>query len=588
MKIMIFIAITIALIAGAVTQEMNGVNSILDSMNGQAQKEIFKAFHYLHEKTYELNSQEGLNKYRTFKANVEWIKNENAKLGEQIYGITEFSDMTHQQFVDTMLVKTEVMQAHIDDMEKKSLRFLHEDHHDDHHEHHHHHHDDHHADTKKSAGDHDLKEKTQKDHDLKASSYQDWSKYDGPVKNQRTCGSCWAFAALGAIESEYQKKKGAYVSFSEQYLVDCDNEDSGCSGGWPSRTFSWILKNGIIANEALPYVSKAQACSAKLKPFEYKIVTGSIYHSPQAYWSQATFDELITQGPVIVAMDASFSGFMQYRPSSLRPVFVKGACSKVTHAVVVVGKQQEKGIDYYKVRNSWGVSWGYKGYFMIQTGNCMLDNWGWMPKVDPNGFVPDSKHPPKPKPVPSDCVELYGANGFDSSPLKKACDAVPRLGGIRGVKFPKVQKNSNLKVGLFFYTTCYGVGSPNWDQHVVAESSVEFARLNGAEQTSSSMAFYKKASEGCVDFYTTTCMEGASSFSICNDIKDSQDVQLGELVNTKSINLDADITKIVFYSEAHYSGRAYTITNSLFNIGSNWTQGSFIRSGAVRSIKIFK
>jgi len=35
------------------------------------------------------------------------------------------------------------------------------------------------------------------------------------VKNQRSCGSCWAFAANGAIESHYSIKHGRMVSLSE-------------------------------------------------------------------------------------------------------------------------------------------------------------------------------------------------------------------------------------------------------------------------------------------------------------------------------------------------------------------------------------
>jgi F0F1-type ATP synthase membrane subunit c/vacuolar-type H+-ATPase subunit K len=273
-KIILFIfilAITIALIAGAVSQEI-GVNAVLDGMAGQPQKEIFKAFHFLHEKTYSLNSEEALKRYRIFKENVQFIKEKNAEEGQEIYGITQFADMTHQEFKEYQIAP-EVMKDMINDMEKKSTRFLQEE--VVRHEHfHHHEHVHHHGDKEVKRDDHNLREKTEDDHNLRGGDI-DWTKYDGPIKNQKTCGSCWAFAAIGAIENSYHKIKGTYTPFSEQYLVDCDNLDGGCRGGWPSKTFEWIADNGVVHQNTLKYVGKQGACDAKNKAYEYKIVKGA-------------------------------------------------------------------------------------------------------------------------------------------------------------------------------------------------------------------------------------------------------------------------------------------------------------------------
>merc|ERR1712032_967045 len=67
-------------------------------MEDNPKKELFQTFHYLHSKEYELNSEEGLKRYRIFKRNLQWIKNENAKLHQTVYGITQFSDMTHKEY----------------------------------------------------------------------------------------------------------------------------------------------------------------------------------------------------------------------------------------------------------------------------------------------------------------------------------------------------------------------------------------------------------------------------------------------------------------------------------------------------------
>ena len=53
-----------------------------------------------------------------------------------------------------------------------------------------------------------------------------------PIKNQGSCGSCWAFAACSEIESHHAQKNGVMLTLSEQEMVDCDTNCYGCNGGW--------------------------------------------------------------------------------------------------------------------------------------------------------------------------------------------------------------------------------------------------------------------------------------------------------------------------------------------------------------------
>ena len=59
------------------------------------------------------------------------------------------------------------------------------------------------------------------------------------VKHQGTCGSCWAYSAVGALEGAHYKATGKLVSLSVQQLIDCATDNHGCKGGWYERAFRY-------------------------------------------------------------------------------------------------------------------------------------------------------------------------------------------------------------------------------------------------------------------------------------------------------------------------------------------------------------
>ena len=66
-----------------------------------------------------------------------------------------------------------------------------------------------------------------------------------PIKNQKKCGSCWAFASVETAESNFAiNNNNKLYTFSPQELVDCVYENNGCDGGNIESALVYIINNG--------------------------------------------------------------------------------------------------------------------------------------------------------------------------------------------------------------------------------------------------------------------------------------------------------------------------------------------------------
>lgn len=188
------------------------------------------------------------------------------------------------------------------------------------------------------------------------------------VKDQGNCGSCWSFSATGALEGAYQIKYGTLISFSEQNLVSCDTIDSACNGGLMDNAFSWTKSNGGLCTESgYPYTSGSTGqkgtcltTCAKNTAVAPKSFTDVAKNSDSALMTALALQ------PVSVAIQANQPAFQLYKSGVLT-----GSCgTNLDHGVLAVGYGKwTDGTDYYKVKNSWGTSWGMSGYILIQRGN---------------------------------------------------------------------------------------------------------------------------------------------------------------------------------------------------------------------------
>ena len=205
----------------------------------------------------------------------------------------------------------------------------------------------------------------------------DWREkgYVSPVKDQGSCGSCWAFSTVGNLEGLYYKEKQTMVTLSEQMLVDCDTYDSGCNGGLMENTFTWLKENGgIMTDTDYPYKGRKGTCqSDETKYVDMQITGYTKLGSGSSTWDPVDEDEikefLYETGPLAVALNAN--PLQTYSSGILDKTSSQCPTSGMNHAVTMVGyghdDSQDK--DYWIVKNSWGKNWGEDGYFRIRRGN---------------------------------------------------------------------------------------------------------------------------------------------------------------------------------------------------------------------------
>uniref|UniRef100_T1J5Y0 E3 ubiquitin-protein ligase n=1 Tax=Strigamia maritima TaxID=126957 RepID=T1J5Y0_STRMM len=289
----------------------------------------FKNFIQQHNKNY-ADDNEMKRRFTIFRENLKLIDElNNMERGTALYGVTQFTDLTKEEFrkhhlgLNPNLAQTHApMQAKIPD--------------------------------------------------VKIPDAVDWrnSSVVTPVKDQQQCGSCWAFSVTGNIEGQWAINKGKLVSLSEQELVDCDSTDEGCNGGYMTNAYEAIIKLGGLEGEAdYPYEAKDDKChfqKADVRVTIKSYVNISHDETEMAQW-------LYKNGPMSIAINANA---MQFYFGGVSHPF-KFLCNpdNLDHGVLIVGYGKstyplfKKTLPYWIVKNSWGPSWGEQGYYRVYRGD---------------------------------------------------------------------------------------------------------------------------------------------------------------------------------------------------------------------------
>jgi cathepsin K len=195
----------------------------------------------------------------------------------------------------------------------------------------------------------------------------DWRDLDGvtSVKDQGSCGSCWAFAAVGQIESHIKIKYGYDMNLSEQQTIFCNPHGSDCGGGWASSVYYVSENNGINREAAEPYSGTNSGTCNQTDYLSFGFVADWNYVDNGV----TQIKTALLEGPVCSALDASYP-FDELGAGC----YDEPGSSWTNHLVMIIGWDDRlcDGNGGWICKNSWGSDHGEYGYFTIQYGASLI------------------------------------------------------------------------------------------------------------------------------------------------------------------------------------------------------------------------
>ncbi|MBD3184065.1 hypothetical protein GF312_17405 [Candidatus Poribacteria bacterium] len=207
--------------------------------------------------------------------------------------------------------------------------------------------------------------------DLTLPDHFDWRNVSGEnyvtsIKNQGSCGSCWAFSVSAGLESlmliHGEDIDPGYLNLSEQFLVSCVSGNLGCDGGWMSTTCNFLVDTGITKESCFGYSAADLPCENRCANWEDQVVklTGWSYISRLAPVNIGAIQTAIVENGPVPCGFTVFDDFYSYTGG----IYSHTTGSSIGgHQVLIVGYDTTDR--YWIVKNSWGTGWGESGYFKI-------------------------------------------------------------------------------------------------------------------------------------------------------------------------------------------------------------------------------
>ncbi|KAG2312991.1 hypothetical protein Bca4012_027586 [Brassica carinata] len=264
-------------------------------------------------------TKQGVNRYKVFKINAKYILKINKMRLSYSLKLNRFANLTLSEFVDihTCISETKTMITNSTDYQLT---------------------------------------------DVKPPESVDWRKQGAvtEVKNQRGCGSCWAFATVAAVEGMNFIRTKRLVSLSAQELLDCSSDRNNCTRGVRRLAFEYIKTKGITTETHYPYKAIKGLCDP-LKKKGPRVTIDSYTFVPKN--NELALRRAVARQPVSIGIDPTSPSFRFYSKG-----IITGKCGTVLgHAMAAIGYGTDKdGTKYWLVKNSYGPEWGEGGYVRIE------------------------------------------------------------------------------------------------------------------------------------------------------------------------------------------------------------------------------
>jgi C1A family cysteine protease len=200
----------------------------------------------------------------------------------------------------------------------------------------------------------------------------DWRNNGGDwttsIRDQGSCGSCWAFGSQAAMEAHIDLQKGDPIfnqDLAEQQLLSCS--PGSCDGWYEDAVLNWLRDEGTVDEACFPYqADDTIPCDNHCPDWESRI-----WKITDWGWVPSSTSAIkghLLDAPLVTGM-AVYDDFYYYTEGVYEHLW--GDLIGY-HLVSMVGYNEND--DYWICKNSWGTDWGEGGWFRIGYGQCAIEN----------------------------------------------------------------------------------------------------------------------------------------------------------------------------------------------------------------------